>query len=376
MGVRVLGAVRCVAGRGADRRRCCEDAAQREPTPDGRDSGQPSDAIRCDQASSRGPSIAVLPFVNASGDPDQEYFSDGLDRGHHHGALPLPRAVGDRATRRSLQGLTDIREIGAALDVRYVLQGSVRKAGERIRVSVQLSDADDGRSVWGNNYERDLTARDLFELQDELTQQVVNAIAGSYGALARAELPGARRKPPASLDSYDCVLRAYEYLQVHTAENHLAARDCLERVVEAEPDYVDGLAWLAYLYAEQYHHRRNERPDEYDVLDRALEMAEEAVRLDTANQVAHGALALVLFFRGDYERARIEADRTIELSPNNALWLTPDGALPHPAGGLRAGRADGAQVDRDQPESAGLDQDGLLPRPLSPRPVRGGAGRS
>ncbi|MBD3853870.1 MAG: hypothetical protein IFJ96_03740 [Acidobacteria bacterium] len=158
-------------------------------------------------------------------------------------------------------------------------------------------------------------------MQDELTQQVVNEIAGSYGALTRAALPGARRKPPTSLDSYDCVLRTYEYLQVHSVANHLAARSCLERVVEADPDYAAGQAWLAYLYAEEHHHRWNERPAEYDALDRALELAEEAARLDDANYVSHGALMLTHFLRGEYERGKIEAFRTIELSPNNALWL-------------------------------------------------------
>ena len=107
---------------------------------------------------------------------------------------------------------------------------------------------------------------DLFALQDELTQRVVNEIAGSYGALTRAKLSEARRKPPASLDSYDCVLRAYEYLHVHVAEKHLAARDCMERVVEADPDYADGHAWLGYLYADQFHHRWNDRPEEYVAL--------------------------------------------------------------------------------------------------------------
>jgi TolB-like protein len=215
----------------------------------------------------------------------------------------------------------DVREMGASLQARYVLQGSVRTTGQRIRVRVQLSDSHDGRLVWGSNYERDLTARDLFELQDELTQQVVNEIAGSYGALTRAELPGARRKPPTSLDSYDCVLRTYEYLQVHNVANHLAARSCLERVVEADPDYAAGQAWLAYLYAEEHHHRWNERPAEYDALDRALELAEEAARLDDANYVSHGALMLTHFLSGENERGKIEAFRTIELSPNNALWL-------------------------------------------------------
>jgi TolB-like protein len=271
-----------------------------------------------------GPSIAVLPFTNASGDPDQEYFSDGLtediitELSRYRELSVMARS----STARYKGSDVDVREIGADLEARYVLQGSVRKTGQRIRVRVQLSDSHDGRLEWGSNYERDLTARDLFDLQDELTQQVVNAIAGSYGALTRAGLPDARRKPPASLDSYDCVLRAYEYLQVHTPENHLAARECLESVIETDSDYVDGLAWLAYLYAEEYHHRWNERADEYDALDRALELAEEAVQLDTANPVTHGARSLIHTFSGEHELARIEGRRAVDLSPNNALWLS------------------------------------------------------
>jgi len=275
------------------------------------------------KSSSRGPSIAVLPFTNAGGDPDQEYFSDGLtediitELSRYHELSVMARS----STARFKASDVDVREIGASLEARYVLQGSVRTTGQRIRVRVQLSDSNDGRLVWGSNYERDLTARDLFELQDELTQQVVSEIAGSYGALTRAGLPDARRKPPASLDSYDCVLRTYEYLQVHSVANHLAARSCLEHVVEADPNYAAGQAWLAYLYADEHHHRWNERPAEYDALDRALELAEEAARLDDANNVSHGALMLTHFLRGEDERGKIEAFRTIELSPNNALWL-------------------------------------------------------
>jgi len=279
--------------------------------------------VRAGQFSSRGPSIAVLPLTNTGGDPDQEYFSDGLTEDI---IIELSRyhelsVIAHSSTARFKDSDTDVREIGTFLGVRYVLQGSVSRTAQLIRVRAQLSDTRDGRLVWGSNYERDLTARDLFELQDELTQQVVNAIAGSYGALARAGLPSARRKHPASLDSYDCVLRAYEYLHIHTVENHLAARDCLEGVIETEPDYVDGMAWLAYLYAEEYHHRRNERTDQYDALERALKLGEKAVRLDPTNHVAHGALSLIHFFRGEYDQAVIEGHRTIELSPNNALWL-------------------------------------------------------
>ena len=275
------------------------------------------------QASSKGPSIAVLSFVNASGDPEQDYFSSGLtdDIGTELSRHPELFVVARTSTGAYEGSSVDLGEIGAALDVRYILQGSVRKAGERIRVTVQLSDAREGRSLWGENYERDLTANDLFSLQDELAQQVVNAIAGSYGPLSRTQLAEARRKPPSSLDSYDCVLRTYEYLHIHEPPNHLQARQCLEGVVELDPDYADGWAWLAYLYVEEYHHRRNERPESYDSLDRALEVAERAVRLDPENQVSQGALAMTYLLRGERERGRAAAYKAIELNQNNALWL-------------------------------------------------------
>jgi serine/threonine protein kinase/lipoprotein NlpI len=274
-------------------------------------------------SSASGPSIAVLPFTNASGDPDQDYFSDGLAA---EIGTELARYRELSVIARSSTALyggqeIDVRKTGKTLGARYLLQGSVRKVGDRIRLNVQLSDTEDGRSVWDSRYERDLTAENLFELQDDLTSKVVNEIAGTYGALTRAGLPDARRKPPASMEGYDCVLRVYEYLHVHTPENHFAARECLETILETDPEFADGNAWLGYLYGDQYHHRWNEEPDVYDSLDRAKEFADAAMRLDPTSHVVHGAMALTLFFRGDYERAKMESLKTIELNPNDALWL-------------------------------------------------------
>jgi len=272
---------------------------------------------------SRGPSIAVLPFTNASGDPEQEYLSNGLTEelvtqlSKYQELLVVART----STLDYKDRTVDVRTVGESLGIRYVLQGSVQKAGDKIRLTAQLSDTNDGRQLWGESYDRDLTASDFFSLQDELTGEVLNAIAGSYGALFQAEFAQARRKPPASLDTYDCVLRVYDYLRTHSGEKHLTARDCLESVVDDKTDYADALAWLAYLYSEEYHHRWNARPDEYDALERARQLAEEAVRLDTVSQVSHGCLALTLFLIGDYDRATVEAQRAVDLNPRNALWL-------------------------------------------------------
>jgi len=274
-------------------------------------------------AATSGPSIAVLPFTNASGDPSQDYFSDGLAADI---STELARYRELSVIARSSTALyagqeIDVRETGRALGARYLLQGSVRKVGDRIRLNVQLSDTEDGRTVWDTRYERDLTAANIFDLQDDLTSRVVNEIAGTYGALTRAGLPDARRKPPASMEGYDCVLRVYEYLHVHTPENHFAARECLETVLENDPDFADGNAWLGYLYGDQYHHRWNEETDLYDSLDRAKRYVDTAMRLDPTSHVVHGATALTLYFRGDYERARMESLKTIELNPNDAIWL-------------------------------------------------------
>lgn len=278
------------------------------------------------EGSLRGPTIAVLPFANASGDTGQEFFSKGLTEDLINGlaryrelSVIAKLAAQDYQSRNADP---DIRDAGVALGARYILQGSVFKRGDKIRVTVQLSDSNDGRSLWGETYDRELSTADLFAIQDDVTDQVVNAIAGMYGALARIHLEDYRRTPPESLDSYACVVLGYEYLYVHTDETHLRARDCLEVAVEAEPEYAEGLAWLAYIYAEEYHHRRNERVGEYDALDRALEMALAAVRLDNTSHVTHGFLTFIHFFRGDYERGRIEGARTIELMPANAMWLS------------------------------------------------------
>jgi serine/threonine protein kinase/tetratricopeptide (TPR) repeat protein len=290
-----------------------------------RNGGTDDDGERPSSADSvvSGLKIAVLPFVNAGGDPQQRYFSEGLTG---EIVTELSR-YGELAVMPCRSGPcegedADAREIGREIGVRYVLQGRVQSSPERIRVNVQLFDGSDGRSVWGNTFESERSARDLFDLQDELTEQVVGEIAGSFGALVRVELPSARRKPPASLGSRDCVFRAYDYLQNHSPETHLAARDCLEHVVEVEPDYVEGLAWLAYFYAEQFHHRWNEPDGEYDSRERALRVAERAVSLDESNQLAHAYLGVAALFSGDDERGIAEMRRAAEINPNNPVVLT------------------------------------------------------
>ena len=190
-----------------------------------------------------GPSIAVLPFDNMSGDPEQDYFADGIAEDI---LTQLSRFRGIKVIARNSsfqfkgQAL-DIREIGRKLGTDYVLEGSVRRAGDQLRVTVQLLDAEDGSHVWAEAYDRDVDVAALFEVQDAITSEIAGILAGAPGVIARSEIESIKRKAPGSLDSYECVLLGHRYQLNPTEEWHLAARDCLEAAVESDPDYAE--AW-------------------------------------------------------------------------------------------------------------------------------------
>ncbi|MCH8883056.1 MAG: adenylate/guanylate cyclase domain-containing protein [SAR324 cluster bacterium] len=202
--------------------------------------GEPEDPIL---AMPTGPTIAVLPFTNMSGDPEQEYFSDGITE---EIITELSRrsnlfVIARNSTFRYKGQSVDVRQVGQELGARYVLEGSVRKEGGTIRVTVQLVAATDGTHLWAETYERELSGENLFDVQDQITENVVGAIGGKYGAIHRAGLQASRGKAPDRLEGYDCVLRAITLLRQLTPQLHLSARDCLETAVEQEPDYAE--AW-------------------------------------------------------------------------------------------------------------------------------------
>jgi TolB-like protein/class 3 adenylate cyclase/Tfp pilus assembly protein PilF len=267
-----------------------------------------------------GPSIAVLPFVNLTGDPAQEYFVDGVteDIITELSKFQPFRVIARNSTFRYKGQAVDVREVGRDLGADYVVEGSVRRLPDRVRVTVQLHDAGDGKHLWGETYNRDLTAADVFAIQDEITQQVTSSIADAQGVISRSIFKEARRKGTNELSSYECVLRLHEYNRVITAEAHLAALECLERTVKADPDYSDAWAALSEIYAEM--HALGFNPKD-NPLDLALDAAERAVSLDGTSQHAQWALAYAYFQRHDLENSFAALDRTVSLNPNDAYYL-------------------------------------------------------
>ncbi len=260
------------------------------------------------------PSIAVLPFDNLSGDPEQDYFAAGLtdeiitELGRFNGIAVVPYAGAN----------SDARAIGEETSTAFVVNGSVRKAADTIRVTTQLIDAVTGAHLWAETYERALTAANMFAVQDEVTQMIVATLADAHGIINRAGLEAAKLKRTQSLEVYDCILRDNAYRRMDTPQTHFTARACLERAVELDPGYAETWARLSHAYVTEYSEAHNPRPDLYDALERGHEAAQRAVELDPVNEVARLALARAYFFRHEPEQFFNEAGRAVELNPNNA----------------------------------------------------------
>jgi adenylate cyclase len=282
-----------------------------------------------------GPVVAVLPFENLSGDPEQEYFSDGLTDDI---ITALSRfkdlfVIARNSTFRYKGQAVDVRQLNKELGARYVLEGSVQRAGDTLRVTAQLLDAKDGTHLWAETYDRELSPSSIFAVQDEITEQVAAAIGGGFGVVYRERLAQIRGKPTDHLDAYECVLQFGAFARDKLVPTeHAKVRDALERAVKLDPDYAEAWASLCHVYIAEIALDFNPRPGP---LDRASEAARRAVDLDSTNQSAHWALAAVHFYRHEIEAFLAEAERAIALNPNRPGLLGHLGAMLHQAGDER-----------------------------------------
>lgn len=278
------------------------------------------------------PSIAVLPFANLSRDQDQEYFADGVT-GDIIGALSRLRwlfVIARNSTFAYKGKAVDVRQVARDLGVRYVLEGSVRTAAGRIRITGQLSDAEAGTQIWAEKYDRDL--QDIFAVQDEITEHVIAAIEPHLYA---AEGFRAGTKPPGSLDAWGLVVRAMSLInRVGRAQNE-EAQALLREAIRLEPGYSRAhalLSWAVWWAALCYWW-----PDTEEGYEQAARHADDALRLDPNEPWARMTFGLCLSTAGHHDRALIELRTALKLNPSFALGRTALGwAL------LRAGRYDEA----------------------------------
>jgi adenylate cyclase len=258
------------------------------------------------------PSVAVLPFTNMSADPQQEFFADGIAEDVITALSRYPSLfVIARNSSFTYKGRSvDVKQVGRELGVRYVLEGSLRKAGNRIRVTAQLVEAETGKHVWAERYDRDLA--DIFALQDEITEAVTIAIAP---AIADAEQQRAMRKPPGSLDAWAAYQRGLWHLSKFTPADTAIAEDLFQTAIELDAGFSGGYAGLAMAQTQAADLHARGSPD----VSAMEALARRAVALDGADAEARSLLANALWARADYEGALAEAKHALATTPNLAF---------------------------------------------------------
>jgi len=269
------------------------------------------------------PSLVVLPFQNMSGDPEQEYFADGLVEDITT-ALSCIRSlfVIARNSAFAYKGKSpDVRIVGRELGVRYVLEGSVRKSGSRVRITGQLIDATTGTHIWANRF--DGTLDDVFDLQDQVASSVVGTIQPH---LQRAEIERARRKPASNLAAYDLLLRAMPHLYPFSREGSKQAVGFLRRAVQVDPDYAHASVLLAFCY---YMPIQQAWDDEEHIpiaeIDRLIQIAIKHGS-DDSEVLSMGAF-MIAHLRGDIERGIELVRRALSLNPNSPFAFQVSGQL-------------------------------------------------
>src|SRR5918995_3701614 len=259
------------------------------------------------------PSIAVLPFANLGGDPEHDYFADGLteDLITELSRFQELRVIARNSVMTYKGKPVRVQEVGRDLGVRYVLEGSVRKAGGRVRITAQLIDAATGHHIWAERFDRDLA--DIFEVQDEVTSRIVATLAGK---LAESERRRVRSGQTENLEAYDCVLRGRELWGRFTPEANREARCLYEKAIELDPDYARAYASLAWTYLVE-HAERWVGPEDQP-LERALELARRGVLVNPASHSNHLALGQVCLSKGLHDEALEALEAAVTLNPNDA----------------------------------------------------------
>jgi adenylate cyclase len=269
-------------------------------------------------------SIAILPFTNMSGDPEQEYFSDGItediitDLSKIAGLTVIARNSSFTYKGRAV----DVRAVGRELGVRSVLEGSIRRAGNRVRITAQLIDATSGGHLWADRYDRDLT--DIFEVQDDVTQRIVAALKVTLSPAEKAQRSDIGTS---SIDAYDYSLRGREFLLGNPKNRGTfeQAKASFLKAIELDPNFAQAYAGLGFAYMFDYQNRWSDDPD--GSLPLAKRYAEEAIEKNPKEALARAVAAVTATFNGDLDRAQSQIGLALSLNPNLAMAYNIAGSI-------------------------------------------------
>jgi len=284
------------------------------------------------------PTLVVMPFENLGEPPAVRIYADGLTE---EVLSQLARfkeiTVLGRETSRIIPPGADAARIRHELGVRYVLEGSVRAAAHRLRITGRLLDAGTGTVLWSQTYDEDLQVRDLFTIQDDVARKVATAVAQPYGIIQRADQTRAGSRPPDDLEAYACTLRFYDYRAALSEESHAAIRTCLERTVALHPNFATAWAMLSVLYLDEDRFGFNPSTESATAIEHSLDAARRAIRLDPENVRALQSLMMALFFAQKPAEALEVGERAVALNPNDTELLGEFGTRLGQAGAWQRG---------------------------------------
>jgi TolB-like protein len=270
--------------------------------------------------------VAVLPFKYAGASADLTALAEGLTEGILTGLSRFTylRVIARSSTARYSGEAVDVRSVGNELGARYVMEGSLRQAGARMRLAVQLVDAVSGAHLWAETYDRSFSPDAVFDLQDDLVPQIVSTVADMHGVLPRSMSDTVRKKAADQLTPYEALLHSFGYNERFTPEALAEARTCLERAVQQDPGNGDCWAMLSLMYSNEYGHWDIRDPASFE---KALRAARTAVLAAPLHSLPHYALAQALFFRREFPAARTAAERAVSLNPMDAATAAFMGLL-------------------------------------------------
>jgi serine/threonine protein kinase/Tfp pilus assembly protein PilF len=258
--------------------------------------------------------VAILPFKYIGSNADllalAEGFTDDIVTGMSK--FPYLRVIARSSTARYARESLGVRAAAKELGARYVMEGSIRQAGTKVRIVAQLSDASSGAGLWAETYDRPFQSETMLDLLDDVVPRIVSTVADTQGVLPHNMTEALRNRDPETLTPYEAVLRSFGHFQRVSVAEHAAAKAALELAVKRDPNRADSWAWLSLLYREEYTHGFNLQPDP---LGRAVAAARRALELDPFNHFAHAGLASTFFFRGELVAFHTATERAISLNP-------------------------------------------------------------
>ncbi len=278
------------------------------------DQSQPGPFVSSEARADEGFWVAVLPFKSSGTAAELKALAEGLSEDIVTGLSRFSylRVIARNATLDYDSNSSEVKTIGQTLGARYVMEGSLRQSGTKLRLAVQLVDTTSGAHLWAETYDRPFKPDEIFALQDDLVPRIVSTVADQHGVLPHSMSEVLRAQDPEQLTAYETLLRGFRYYEGVTASEHATIRASLERALEMSPGSADCWAMLSIMYCDEHKFGFNQLPDS---LGRALNAAQRAVEISPTNPFAYEALSQALFFRKEFDSFRNAAERAIALNP-------------------------------------------------------------